>query len=369
MQKHMTVPDWSEIRQRYQLVNQRTYFNTPSFCAMSDRTVAVQVDCLELFQTKGNQLNEQAQQAAEEIRQIVLELTHTDDHEVAIIPDVSTAMNHLAELLHDCKKVALLREDYPAASSPWIVRDFDITWVERRDMAYDLKEIEDVLKSGVQVLALSWVMYNSGAILDLQAIGELCKQYDVIFIVDGTQGLVAQDLDLSKAHIDVMLVTAFKWMLAGYGIGVAIARKGFVAKHPIRVAGQNTIVNGEKSAEDLTNYRSGIERFELGHAKIQQVLALACALNELKSIGFEMIQQRTAELMGVLRSSLQEGGIDILTPAVASANMLVIEGTAERADQLKQAGIDFTYRHGLIRLGIYFYNNETDISRLIQALN
>lgn len=363
------IVDWNKIRTQYRLPNERTYLNTSSFGAMSDQTIQVQKDCLDLWQKEGNQLNERANQAANTIREEILGLTYAVAHEVAIIPDVSTAMNHLAELLSENRKIVLLRDDYPATSTPWIVRGFDIDWVERQGLGFELEDIEKAIASGAEVLVLSWVMYNSGTRLDLKAIGELCRQHEVIFIVDATQGLVANPLDLSEVHIDVLLASAFKWMVAGYGIAVSIATKDFVAKHEISVAGQNVIIDGEQGADDIGNYRQGIARFELGHAKIQQVLALENALLELKNIGFKSIQVRTAELMSFLKRSLVNNGIEVLTPEPASNNILMIKGTAERAERLKGAGIDFTYRHGMLRLGVYFYNDEEDVLRLIENLS
>ncbi|WP_456461819.1 aminotransferase class V-fold PLP-dependent enzyme [Reichenbachiella sp.] len=360
--------DWNQIRSRYQLPNQRIYFNTASFGAMSNQTVQVQMECLELWQSEGNRLNKRTTEAAKKIRKEVLDLTNAKNHGVAIVPDVSTAMNQLAEVLKDKKKVALLKTDYPATSTPWMARGFDIEWVERRGFGFELEDIEEAITNGSEILVLSWVMYNSGVRLDLKAIGELCKKHEVVFIVDATQGLVANPLDLSEIHVDIVLASAFKWMLGGYGISVAIASDEFISNHNIPFAGQNTIIDNEKDVEVIDNYRQGIERLELGHFKIQQVLALESSLLELKHIGFENIHDRTIRLRDCLIDSLRAIEVDVITPEPLSSNILMIKGSPERVASLEEANVDFTFRHGLIRLGVYFYNNEVDIQRLIQAL-
>ncbi|MEO9966688.1 MAG: aminotransferase class V-fold PLP-dependent enzyme [Reichenbachiella sp.] len=360
--------NWEQIRAKYQLANQRIYFNTPSFGAMSDQTAKVQKDCIDLLQTRGNQLNERAAEASKVVRQLMHEMTNAQHHEIAIIPDVSTAMNHLAEMLSEKKKVALLKSDYPATSAPWMLRGFDIEWIERNELGYEIEDIEQAIINGAEVLVLSWVMYNTGALLDLRAIGTLCRKYDVVFIVDATQGLAANPLDLTEVHLDVLLASAFKWMVAGYGIALAIASHEFTSRYEVIAAGQNTMISAEKEANDLSNYRAGIERFELGHAKIQQVLALENALLELKAIGFSNILQRTAQLGNLLREKLLANGVEIMSPNPASANILMIEATDDRIEKLKNADVEFTHRHGLIRLGAYFYNDEGDINYLIDQL-
>lgn len=360
--------DWNQVRSNYQLLNQRTYFNTASFGAMSNQTVQVQKECLDLWQREGNRLNERTHEAAKWIRQEILDLTNAKNHGVAIIPDVSTGMNQLAEVLKNKKKVALLKTDYPATSTPWMARGFEIEWVERKGFGFELEGIQKAITNGAEILVLSWVMYNSGTRLDLKAIGELCKKHQVVFIVDATQGLMANPLDLSEIHVDVILASAFKWMLAGYSISMAMASNEFVSNHNIPFAGQNTIIDNERNVEEEDNYRQGIERLELGHFKIQQVLALESALMELKDLGYDKIQEQTLQLRNHLVDSLKIAGVEVVTPPPLSNNILMIEATPERVASLEQTNIDFTFRHGLIRLGIYFYNNEEDIERLIQAL-
>ncbi|WP_420580824.1 aminotransferase class V-fold PLP-dependent enzyme [Reichenbachiella sp.] len=360
--------DWNQVRNNYQLPKQRTYFNSASFGAMSNQTVQVQMDCLRLWQHEGNRLNERTSEAVKKIRNEILDMTNARHHGVAIIPDVSTAMNQLAEVLQDKRKVALLKSDYPATSAPWLARGFEIEWVERKGFGFELCDIEDAIANGSKILVLSWVMYNSGTCLDLKAIGEMCKKHGVVFIVDTTQGLVANPLDLSETHVDIVLASAFKWMLGGYGISIAIASDEFVSNHNIPFAGQNTIIDNERGVDEEDNYRQGIERLELGHFKIQQVLALENALLELKELGFENIQERTVQLRDYLLKSLKMIDVEVITPAPMSSNILMIEATPARVERLKQSNIDFTFRHGLIRLGFYFYNNEKDVDRLIQAL-
>ncbi|MEP2025928.1 MAG: aminotransferase class V-fold PLP-dependent enzyme [Reichenbachiella sp.] len=362
----MTI-NWNQIRANYQLAREKVYFETPYFGAMSDATVEAQVQCLNNLQSMGSTKYSETIRKAEEIRQKLLEITNAQDHQAALISDVSTAMTHLAEMLSD-KKIALLDHDFPSVTAPWIGRKCEIHWVERSGLNYSLEKIEEQLKNGAQVLALSWVMYNSGLKLDLKVISEMCQKHGVLLIVDATQGLGAHSIDLTEIPIDVLIATGYKWFLAGYGTGIAIARKDFEEKYEFQMAGQSSIIDGKKNIEDLNNYVSGIKRFELGHIKTQQVFAFHQSLSELSTIGFENIQKRTKELHTLLVDELNKINIEILTPSPMSSNILMIDGSESRFKSLTAANVAFTHRHGLIRLGVYFYNNEKDIERLIHAL-
>lgn len=363
------INDWDNVRTNYQLLKQHTYFNSASFGALSNETVDAQKQCLEGWQMHGNMVLNEAHEAADYIRKQTLNLLNARDHQSAVIADVSTGMNLLAEALSHKRKIVLFEKDYPAVNLPWLGRNFDVQWVPRENYDYDLTQVEEILKKGVDLLAVSWVMFNSGLRLDIKSIGELCKKYHTTFIVDATQGLGAQALDLNEVHVDVLLCSCFKWFLAGYGTCMMVCKNSFVEAHPIQAAGQYTILDVEKDLIDTNNHRQGITRFELGHMKILPVFALQSSLKALSAIGFSAIQERTGQLMQLACDGFEKSGIEILTPQERSNNIVMIEGTTERIEKLKRAEIVCTHRNGLIRFGIYFYNNEEDIARLIKALN
>lgn len=360
--------NWDQIRANYPLANQYTYFESAYFGAMSDETMRVQMECLQNLQTKGSRYYDLTLKKSDEIRSEILKITNANHHSAALITDVSTPMSHLAHVFYD-KNILLLEKDFPSVTAPWVGRRCQIQWMERVGMDYPIELIKEHLDSGVEVFAVSWVMYNSGLRMDLKAIGDMCKEKGIIFIVDATQGLGANPIDLDETHVDVFLATCYKWLLAGYGTGVAIATKEFEQKHDLLLAGHGSVLNGFEKVKDLKDYVTGIRRFELGHLKTQQIFALHSAIKELQEIGFERIQERTLELRDMLVDEIQKTGHKILTPKPISNNILMIEGDEKLTAKLTSANIAHTYRDGKIRLGIYFYNNEGDILRLIQALN
>ena len=366
MQSHPV--NWDEIRSHYPLVANKIYFNTASLGAMSKETIDAQHEVLRKLHEEGANLFPEAQAAAEKLRNDFLTLTDADEHQAAIIPDVSTAMNQLVENLADYKKVAVLEGDFPSMTMPWLDRDFSLSWIKKSVEGYQLEAIQKVLEDGVDILSMSWVIYNSGQMMDIEAIARLCKATDTIFILDVTQGLGVNPLSLKDIPVDVVVCSCFKWFLSGYGIGMIIATNDFVRKQPFLLAGQSAVKDIEVSVLDPDNIHSGIRRMELGHIKHQQVLALAQSFGELASIGFEAIQERVAYLMGLLVSQFERHHIKVLTPTPRSNNIIMIEATPDRLAKLEKSQISCTNRNGVIRFSPYFYNNERDIEQLIDGL-
>lgn len=360
--------NWEQIRSNYPLLDNKTYFNSAALGAMSRDTVAVQQEVLRRLSEEGANLFPEAHQAADKLRNDFLKLTAANHHEAAIIPDVSTAMNQIAENLSRYDGVALLEGDFASMTLPWMYRDFELSWIEKTSSGYHVEEIEKILKNGVDILSISWVIYNSGQILDISTIAQLCKKYDTIFVLDATQGLGVTPLSLEELDIDVVLCSCFKWFLSGFGIGMIIATQNFLNKYPFDLAGQNSVKNVEKSVLDDSNIKSGILRMELGHIKHQQVLALAQSFSELETIGFEAIQERTKYIMEILVSKFEQHDIEILTPTPRCNQIVMIAATEQRVDKLAEANVLCTSRNGVIRFSPYFYTNENDIERLIACL-
>ena len=70
------------------------------------------------------------------------------------------------------------------------------------------------------LLAISFVNYLSGYRVDLDAIGRICHQHNVFFLVDAIQGLGVFPLDVDRAHIGALAADGHKWLLGPEGCGI-----------------------------------------------------------------------------------------------------------------------------------------------------
>jgi len=71
-----------------------------------------------------------------------------------------------------------------------------------------LDDVAAVINSKTRLLALDWVSYSSGARADLAALGELAHRNGALFVVDGTQGVGAIEMDLKSLPVDVLVAAA-----------------------------------------------------------------------------------------------------------------------------------------------------------------
>lgn len=101
----------------------------------------------------------------------------------------------------------------------------------------NLEQLEDALKSSDKKTLVTLMHANNeiGNLLDIDKVGELCKQYNALFHSDTVQTIGHLDLDFSKTHIDFASCSAHKFH-GPKGAGFAFIRKSSRLK-PIILGG------------------------------------------------------------------------------------------------------------------------------------
>lgn len=289
----------------------------------------------------------------EKTRNLVSDLLKGQSESIGFITDVYSGIGFISLSLKKLKKVVLVDHDFPSLIQPWVRNGYELIWIPREDdLTIDLNKIEVALKSGGEILAVSWVQYSSGYRFELDRLGLLCKKYNAKLIIDGTQGFGALPLDLQNLEVDAFVASGFKWMTAGFGVGIAYLSPEFRAL--LGPDDKNT---------------SGI--LEHSHPKFQSILGLENALAELKEIGLENIQTRTALLSNYLQNELLKTGAETLSNFSVgnSSPIRLVPGNQASFERLSKVNIRVTFRDDYLRMAPYFYNSEADIDQLIHFVS
>jgi len=127
------------------------------------------------------------------IKRIISAFIDADENELALVPNFSFGLNAIIPSLHHHRNVLLFDDDYPSLTQPFLLNKFNISWVRQMDgFSFDLQEIEEIIANkSIDIAAVSHVQYQTGYCIDIQAISAICKRYNVLLIVDGTQSLGA----------------------------------------------------------------------------------------------------------------------------------------------------------------------------------
>lgn len=105
-------------------------------------------------------------------------------------------------------------------------RDFEVSWLRPDDAGLlDPADLEGAIRPDTQLVSIMHVNNETGVIQDIEALGAICRERDVLFHVDAAQSVGKLPLALASLPVDLLSTTAHKFY-GPKGIGALyIARR------------------------------------------------------------------------------------------------------------------------------------------------
>jgi selenocysteine lyase/cysteine desulfurase len=236
-----------------------------------------------------------------------------------------------------------------------------------------------------RLVHVSWIPTHSGLVQDVEAVGGVCEELGVPYLVDACQAVGQLSIDVQRLRCDYLSVTARKFLRGPRGIGFLYASDRALARgdHPLFVDMRGARWTGPDDYQ-LADSAIRWEDWEFPYAL---VLGLGAATRYARNVGIDVAHERAWSLAGELRSRLDAiPGVRvvdrgrtrcaIVTAEVAgrSATDLVAELRTRginTAASLRWYGLlDFTPRNieSAIRLSPHYYNTTEEISAAADAI-
>jgi selenocysteine lyase/cysteine desulfurase len=296
------------------------------------------------------------------------------------MPNTATGINTAATSLplQAGDNVLLLEGDYPANIYPWqnlAYRGVLTKWVPQHNGGLDIERLKQRIDKRTRVIALSTAMFATGFRNDIAAVGQLCKERGIFFVVDAIQTLGAFPIDVQACHIDFLAAGSQKWLLSAEGSGFLYCRRELFAE--LQPGG--TYV-GASSVVDPLNYLDynftlpdNADRFNLGTFNWLGIVALNATLELLHEVGHERIASKVNQLVETLINDLSERGYQFAAstaPEHRSGFVVVqVPEPSETSKQLIAADIIVMPRGPGIRIAPHFYNSFDEVLRVGEALD
>jgi selenocysteine lyase/cysteine desulfurase len=301
-------------------------------------------------------------------RAAVAQLVGAAAEEIAFVPNTSTGINAIADLVADDGAVVSDTLEFPTVTLPWIHRGTAVTFVEPRAGVLLAEDFAAGRCPGTATLLVSHVQFSNGCRQDLPAFGALKGSRH--FVVCASQSAGVFPIDVRAGGIDALASAGHKWLCAGYGAGFLYVSRALLARAP-RTMGWMSVE--EPFRFDNREYRllPTAQRYELGCPSFGPVLALGAAAEFLLGIGIEAIAERVLALNTYLTDALRAARVDVLSPGGAhrSGQTLCRVPDPPRAVAFLAArGVLVTEKPEGIRIATHFYNREQDIDRGVEAL-
>jgi L-cysteine/cystine lyase len=225
-----------------------------------------------------------------------------------------------------------------------------------------------------RVMAISHVLWSTGAVLPVREISDLARQHELIVVVDGAQSAGQVPVDLHAMGIDAYAMAGQKWLCGPEGTGLLYVRKDRFADISPTYARY-----GQFEPSGYFIPAEGARRYEIGEFYRPAVAAQEAALCWLRDeVGFDWAYDRIATLGADFRRRLTSiDGVTVITPGEPMAGLVnfTIAGHSpqEVTAQLYRGGFTIRYVETApctvsARASIGWWNTEEEVAALAAAI-
>jgi 2-aminoethylphosphonate-pyruvate transaminase len=112
---------------------------------------------------------------------------------------------------------------------------YNLEWGEKVDFQF----LEKIIKDNKDIKALAAIHHETttGLVNDIEKIGKVCAQNDLLYFLDTVSGLAAEEIDIEKCNITIAASTANKGIHGVPGISFAVVAKDYLPQmdsYPVR---------------------------------------------------------------------------------------------------------------------------------------
>ena len=252
--------------------------------------------------------------------------------------------------------------------------------VSVEDMAKKIKSLRPKL------VAVTHVPTNSGLVQPVEAIGQLCQENDVLYLVDACQSVGQLPVDVTQIQCDFLTATCRKFLRGPRGTGFLYVSDKALSTN---LAPLFIDLHGAswESADTFQPVKTAI-RFENWEFPYALVLGAAEANWYALNVGIETIEKRNDDLCATLRSQLIKlPGVRLLDEGKRLASIITLLSERKSAADLKTALkaehintslsphgaaiLDFDQKGmktTVLRISPHYFNTDIEINTLVETL-
>lgn len=380
---------WHELRKNYRAAREGVFLNAGSRGIISAATEAA-VQAAFAAEVAILLPEPSFPQQLIETRAAFEQLLRAPSGTAAVTKNTSEGLNAIASAI-DWKRgdSIVISSDVEHANNVYLWLNLAARGVELRDIpakgdAIDAERVAEAIDASTRLVSVTAVSFVPGFRTDIAPISAACREHDAILLVDGVQACGVLDVDVGRDGISALATSTSKGLLGLRGLGLLFVAPEWISRlRPVYVARNSVESGGRHYSEfeaDRFEFSSDARRFEWGTYNYLGVAAARNAIREINAIGTDRIEARVKHLAATLATGLAELGLPVVTPPDEAARTHLITvgrrgaGDAETtgdprldavAAALNAADIRFAIRRGLLRFGFHFYNDESDVERVL----
>lgn len=247
-----------------------------------------------------------------------------------------------------------------------------------------IEDLKKAIKPNTKLIVTTHASNVCGTLIDIKKIGEVAKEYNILYLVDASQTAGVYDIDVKEMNIDMLATPGHKCLFGPQGTGILYIRDNL----NINILKEGG--TGSRS-EDLFQPDLSPDRYESGTHNTPGIAGLNAGIKFILKEGIEKIREHEEELCQYMLNKLDEvpnvivyGTKNVKERAAVIALNIGTMDSGEvtflldsEYDIATRSGIHCsplahrtlgTLEQGVVRFSIGYFNTKDEIDKTIEAL-
>lgn len=369
-------PSVAEFRAQFPALADTVHLASCSQGALSDALAAAMLEFQHTIRAYGAPWDRWMEQVAT-ARARFAALIGADVDEVAVLGCASEGAFQVASTRDWTSRPRLVTTDmeFPSVAHVWLAqqaRGAQVAHVPDRDGVVELEDYEALVDERAGLVSVPLISYRNGLRLPVREIVELAHRHGAKAIVDAYQGAGVEPIDVRRLGCDFLVSGALKYMLGIPGIAFLYARDGVVDEVPPSLTGwfgrEDPFLFDPRHLDHPLHAR----RFETGTPSIPSAYGAVAGMSLLAQLDLHRVQAHVTELTRSLQEQLDAAGEVTRSPkddALRGPQVALRDPDPHALDAyLKSRSIIASPRGDVVRLSFHYYNDQTDVDRVVRAV-
>jgi len=318
------------------------------------------------------------------IRRTISNLIHCRPEEIIFTQSTTDGVNMVANgLSFESKSNVVIRgmaHEHHANYYPWLRLSQKLSLKSLKvdqNGFFNIKELHNLVDKNTKCVALSHALYNTGAILPVEEIGEYLEKNNVPYFIDTAQTVGCfGEYDFKKTKSNFMSFNGSKWLCGPMGTGIFYCKKeSSKLLEPSSIGGESAMVYDETSLA----YKDIPDRFQTGFRNYVGFVGLEASINYMLQFGLNNIRSKIIKLSNQLREELSKiSGITLFGPEEQSKRTSIVSFSINGKEPqkivelLEKKKIVIAVREivdkKILRASPHFFNSEEEILKVVDEI-
>lgn len=162
-----------------------------------------------------------------------------------------------------------------------------------------MEDLPAAIKKNTKAIICTHGSNLTGNLVDIQQIGTIAKEHDLIFIVDASQTAGVQDIDVEQMNIGILCFTGHKSLMGPQGTGGIYVREDIILK-PFKTGGSGVKTFEKEHPSDMPT------ALEAGTLNYPGIAGLGEGVSFILNISTKEIRKKEQELMMLFYNGIKD---------------------------------------------------------------